>query len=117
MRMCNRSAATFAVMIATTPLTTFAAVNYNAQPNAGSAFIFITGEIVAGDAARFQGIISAMPEEKATVFLTSPGGLIVESMIIGEAIRQYHYSTTAAPSVCASACGLIWLAGTPRLVL
>ena len=37
MRMCNRSAATLAVMIATTPLTTFAAVTYKTSPDTSSA--------------------------------------------------------------------------------
>jgi hypothetical protein len=103
------------IMLATTLLSANATVTYKAGSEDGSASIFITGDIVQGDAARFEGIISAMPEKKAMVFLTSPGGLIVESIIIGEAIREHHF-LTAAPGICASACGLIWLAGTQRII-
>lgn len=114
MRIYNRFTATLATMVATM----FAAnadVIYKTHQDTGSASIFITGKIVAGDAARFEGIISAMPEKTAMVFLASPGGLIVESIIIGEAVRKHHF-LTAAPGVCASACGLIWLAGAQRLI-
>jgi hypothetical protein len=69
-RIRGRFAVTLAVMLATTSLSANAAVTYKGGSEDGSASIFITGDIVQGDAARFEGIISAMPEKKAMVFLS-----------------------------------------------
>jgi hypothetical protein len=47
------------------------------------------------------------------VVLTSPGGLMVPGLIIGEAIRARRFATVAVDE-CASTCGLMWLAGVWR---
>jgi PAN domain len=77
--------------------------------------ISIKGGITLGDDERFEQI--ALGEDKAIVFLESPGGLIQPGLQIGKLIKLRGY-LTAVPegSQCASACGLIWLAGSERLV-
>jgi hypothetical protein len=77
--------------------------------------IFISGEIFPGDDEKFENI--ALQVNKAIVFLESPGGAAVAAIKIGKAIRLSGF-TTAVPANrdCASACGIIWLGGTERIV-
>ena len=78
--------------------------------------IAISGEIVKGDADKFAAIAVTAPAD-TLVTLSSGGGRIFESMMIGEAIRARHFATGIPnDATCASACGLIWLAGTPRYI-
>ena len=49
------------------------------------------------------------------VLLESPGGSLLDGLIIGRAIHAAGFSTGVAPeTACASACALAWLAGTTR---
>lgn len=73
--------------------------------------ITLTGEIVAGDAARVQMLISGSPGSKKVLILTGPGGDLVESIAIGALVRRNDVSTLAV-ELCASACAYVWLAGT-----
>jgi len=75
--------------------------------------IEITGEIVLGDDARFRSIISTMPAG-GIVFLESPGGNPFPAMAIGRLIRARRFDTYITAGTCASACGIIWLAGVRR---
>ncbi len=78
--------------------------------------IMISGEIVKGDADKFATIVVTAPAD-TVVILSSGGGGIFESMMIGEAIRARHFATGIPnDATCASACGLIWLAGIPRYI-
>jgi len=78
--------------------------------------ITISGEVVNGDADKFAAIAVTAPAD-ILVILSSRGGRILESMMIGEAIHARHFATGIPNDVtCASACGLIWLAGTPRYI-
>jgi hypothetical protein len=47
------------------------------------------------------------------VWLHSPGGDVVTGINIGEEIHARRFATVV-PENCASVCGLMWLAGTPR---
>ena len=48
--------------------------------------------------------------------MNSPGGQLTPALAIGDAIARKHYWTYVGPNeVCASACGFMWLAGTPRI--
>jgi peptidoglycan hydrolase-like protein with peptidoglycan-binding domain len=77
--------------------------------------IVINGELVSGDQQRF--INAALPLEGAVVVLAGPGGSLVAGISIGDAIRLKNFRTVVLGSqVCASACALMWLAGTPRLL-
>jgi hypothetical protein len=91
-----------------------ASIRYEAGD--GIILISITGEIVQGDADRFEQIVPSVTGPTG-VFLNSEGGAVLEGLIIGEAIRAKGYDTVVANGAeCASACGLIWLAGMKRYV-
>jgi hypothetical protein len=79
----------------------------------GLSMVAIMGEIKRGDNATFRR--EAAKLENAVVVLESPGGATVDAIEIGETIRIRGFSTLVMNgSYCVSACGLIWLAGTPR---
>lgn len=84
----------------------------------GQATIWITGEIVPGDADRFsQSVRQANDSGKfvANVRLDSPGGNLLEGVKIAEAIRFGKTSTNVGrTAVCASACFLCSLPVRPR---
>ena len=75
--------------------------------------IFIAGTIMPGDRQKFVNV--ALTTDKAVVALISDGGNLREALEIGRAVRMKGFPTYVPPnSVCASACALIWLAGSPR---
>jgi len=79
----------------------------------GISIITVSGEITQGDNERFQSLTRGM--NKGLVLLGSPGGTIVPALEIGRLIREARLSTAVPEGMlCASACGLIWLAGTER---
>lgn len=76
------------------------------------AVIFVTGKFLPGDGERF---VSYATDDKAIIVLESPGGNVVSAITMGEHIRMKGYKTFVAPeSICASACALVWLAGSVR---
>lgn len=83
--------------------------------HAGKTVLRITGVIKAGDYDHFKSQMDAAPG--ADVLLSSDGGDTDEALDIGRLIRAKK-STTIVPTdkSCASACGLIWLAGTHRAI-
>lgn len=79
-----------------------------------SDLIVITGVIEANDDAQFNQI--AATTGQAVVLLNSEGGSVLPALEIGRAIRLKGFATAvASDTLCASACALTWLAGTPRL--
>jgi hypothetical protein len=81
----------------------------------GLTFISISGELLVGDDERFRQLANATAQ--ATVLLEGPGGLSDVGISIGRTIHGRGFSTAVgADSVCASACGLIWLAGSERFM-
>lgn len=82
----------------------------------GVTIVIINGKIVEGDLAMFRSVTSSLTGS-TLVALNSPGGSVGEGLAIGATIRQRGYNTAVAPGdTCASVCGLIWLAGTQRLL-
>jgi hypothetical protein len=79
----------------------------------GIELITITGDIVSGDEAKFSKL--AVEYNKAAVLLESDGGQLMPALEIGKAIHLREYSTIV-DTQCASACALIWVAGTKRLL-
>jgi hypothetical protein len=72
MHIRNRVAAALAVMLATAPLSTNAAkITYNRGTRDNIAGISIIGSIDEGDEARFDNLLTSMPEKNAIGFLTS----------------------------------------------
>ena len=85
------------------------------QAKSGLISISISGEIATDDDEKFKKIASIFDD--AVVFLDSPGGSTIAAIRIGEAIRLKGYSTYVDGDVtCASACALIWLAGSTRFL-
>ena len=75
--------------------------------------IIIEGEILAGDAERFEKTIKNV--DAGLVLLKSPGGLLLEGLKIGRVIKSAGYNTGVPPfTACASACALAWLGGETR---
>ena len=81
----------------------------------GNGIIYIFGDIQEGDAQKFRN--EAAKYSQGVVILASSGGSTLEAIDIGETIRVKGLSTWAVNETdCNSACGLIWLAGTPRIL-
>lgn len=91
------------------------AAEIGVEPDPSGEFVFITveGELVAGDEKKFTQV--ALQNDMAIVVLNSPGGSTLAGVEIGKAIRLKGFFTyVPADTVCASACGYIWLAGVQR---
>ena len=83
--------------------------------NGAQPAISVSGEIASGDEAAFHTLLAQAPT--ALVVLTGPGGRVVPALAIGREIRAYGLQTLVpAGGSCASACALIWLAGTRRML-
>ena len=80
----------------------------------GDATLELSGIIEPGDDARIAAAASGRPRP-AAVSLSSLGGNVQAALAIGALVRREGLRTVVpARAVCASACGLVWLAGTPR---
>lgn len=80
-----------------------------------SCAISVAGRIEDGDALAFDALATSCPN--ALVVLSGPGGKVVPALAIGRDIRARGLRTLVpAGAACASACSLIWLAGTQRLL-
>ena len=76
--------------------------------------ITVVGRIDRGDEYRFGSVASTI-DGTALVILNSPGGVVVDGLDIGLMIHRNGYFTAVPEdTVCASVCGLIWLAGSKR---
>jgi hypothetical protein len=81
--------------------------------------IHIKGEIEKGDANQFANVVghAGVKPNDATVWLDSPGGLVIEGTPIARAIKKYGWNTyVTKDTACASMCAVIWLAGHTRFV-
>lgn len=79
------------------------------------ALIVLEGEIKAGDDNTFRKI--AAEYANAIVLLNSEGGMIGPAMDIGRTIKIRGYKTAIYKTgSCASACALIWVAGSKRVI-
>lgn len=81
----------------------------------GIEFIGIQGPIVAGDDEKFSRL--AVQYKYALVALDSDGGQLLPALEIGKEIHIRGYSTVVGNGKsCASACALIWIAGSTRWI-
>lgn len=79
------------------------------------AIIYVGGEITSGDETRFSAVATATPS--ALVVLNSAGGALKPALEIGKATRLRGYTTVVYKGAsCASACALIWTAGSRRII-
>jgi hypothetical protein len=84
-------------------------------PGAPGGAIKLSGVIMLGDDASFHALAEKMPN--AVVITTGPGGSVFAAINIGSEIRNRGWTTLVPPDTyCASACSMIWLAGTRRLL-
>ena len=82
---------------------------------AGVDLISVSGTFTQGDDAVFRKVAAA--SDRAVVVLNSGGGNLQAGLEIGKAIRLRGFATAVPPdALCASACALTWLAGSPRLL-
>jgi hypothetical protein len=77
--------------------------------------IGITGAIEEADVVRFQEL-SAARNHALVLLEKSAGGKMAAAIEIGEMIRAKGYYTIVK-DYCASACALIWLAGSKRFMI
>jgi hypothetical protein len=83
------------------------------RTGSGVPLVVVSGELQAGDAHRFRSLTSEL--STAAVILEGPGGALREGLMIGRNISSLGFATGVAPNtVCASACALAWVAGSPR---
>ena len=112
-----RKAIFSAVLLASTVIAgaNAATINYEGTDN-GMNLVSIDGEIVSGDADQFKQLTAALTG-RTIVVLNSPGGRLTDGLTIGAVIHSSGFATVVdAHKLCASVCGLIWLAGSPRLL-
>jgi hypothetical protein len=77
----------------------------------------ITGDIELGDDEKVLNVTRNIASGRGAVFLSSNGGNLIAGINIGMEIKKKDWSTAVYSGwECASACGLIWLAGSPRAV-
>lgn len=80
--------------------------------------IALNGDISGGEAQHFIPRMIAAAERcgsNVIVMRSMPGGSVTDAIAIGEMVRAREYVTALLPdSLCASACGLIYLAGVQR---
>ena len=96
--------------------------------------ILIDGEIIPGDARKFERVVRGIGRRVGTVVLRSQGGSVPDAMAIGRLVRKLmietegpgFYSESGGASceperghpnavcVCASACFLVYAGGFPR---
>ena len=97
------------------PLAPACAADVTVRSFAGpTPVISIRGEIEPGDELKFTRFSAILAT--AIVELDSTGGRLAPSLTIGDLLARKGFSTYVGPhAVCSSACGLIWLAGKPRV--
>ncbi len=83
--------------------------------NAEVDIIVIDGIITMEDQANFT--TAATASNSAVVVLNSQGGATLSALEMGKTIRLKGFATAVPENaLCASACALMWLAGSPRYI-
>ncbi|WEJ97931.1 MAG: hypothetical protein P0Y59_13245 [Candidatus Sphingomonas phytovorans] len=90
----------------------------------GDRTIYAAGDITSGTTKQFLAFVKARNITQARVYFDSPGGLSLEGMELGRAIRALHFNTAvgarrkpgAEPSICASACAYAYAGGESRFL-
>ena len=96
------------------------AMTFSLLPVAGACAahpcILADGEIDESAVGAFTSFVrQAHLVPGALVVLNSPGGNVLQSLMLGKAIRQQGFSTTVpAGGACASACAFVFLGGVER---
>ena len=103
----------FLLILSMSTIVSSAVIEIQKIPNSDFHLVMISGNIERSDAARFTDKIVGV--SKAIVILDSPGGSVIDGILIGKIIRGNKFATAVLENtLCASSCALIWLAGTQR---
>lgn len=88
--------------------------------------VFLAGDIDAGSAVRLGQELALIGDDRADVYLDSPGGSLADGMRIGRLLRQLRANTLIGkrgsrgagiePGACLSACSIAFLGGVQRYV-
>ena len=89
---------------------------FEEKPNEGT--ITASGEIQPGDDEKLHALVAALPGNTVLtgILLNSPGGSLVEGVRMATTIRNTGLATGAV-KMCASACFLMFAAGTVKFAL
>ena len=81
----------------------------------GCYLMRIAGEIIPGDAKKFENLVKAKVITSGVVYLEGPGGLFEDGMAIAKLVRQRRFFTYVGEDrACMSMCAIIWVAGDTR---
>jgi hypothetical protein len=109
---------TLCLLLGTLGVTSANAAEITVDPSGNTGLIVIEGRLNQGDDDTFRARIAGLRTPSTVVALNSPGGDLRAGIEIGTIVRMRGFATAIpAGFECASACGLIWLAGTPRTIL
>src|SRR4051812_26822825 len=89
------------------------------ESSTGACVIALHGKITANAARRFDDVVRETTNDgcaDSILLLESPGGLLFDSLDMGVKVRQAGFRTVVRAS-CASACGLLFMAGSERTLL
>jgi hypothetical protein len=100
------------------PITTANAAQFSYDHSGDRIFVYVSGDINSGDDDVFTDYTRNLPSgRQVVVVLNSYGGAMVAGLNIGLRVYNMKWNTSVrSGSVCASVCGMIWLAGTRRWV-
>jgi ATP-dependent protease ClpP protease subunit len=92
------------------------AAEIKVSPRQDINVITLSGEIRSGDNTAFPSAVDLpLPGKPTVVMLDSPGGDVLAALAIGALIHDRGWLTgVGTRQTCASACALIWLAGSRR---
>lgn len=88
------------------------------EPAESTYVVNLRGEIVLGDDERLHRIVRNLPRGSRVdgIVLSSTGGAVVEASRLAETVRNSRLTTfVASNQTCASACFLVFAAGTRRM--
>lgn len=88
------------------------------RAESGRIYVYASGDIVEGDTDRLEALLHAGKIEERWVVLDSPGGDVLEGMILGQ-FFDYHRFTTIVTHEdrCLSACFFAFAGGDRRWVV
>jgi hypothetical protein len=78
--------------------------------------IYITGDIVSGDLAKFRNVLQSAAVKTIDIALESDGGDMADGLGIAKLIQANAEFRTVVQNECYSVCALMWLAGARRFV-
>jgi hypothetical protein len=90
----------------------------------GRWFVYLEGYIDTGATVRLERVLDKEQIGSAVVYFNSPGGHVVEAMILGRVLRERHFATSIGaraadgalprPGRCYSACPIAYAGGVRR---